>query len=31
MNDPRTRRETQSNERVQSGVDIPPQKAAKSS
>jgi hypothetical protein len=31
MNDPRTRRETQSNDRVQSGVDIRPQKAAKSS
>jgi hypothetical protein len=31
MNDPRTRREMQSNDRVQSGVDIRPQKAAKSS
>jgi hypothetical protein len=31
MNDPRTRRETQSSDRVQSGVDIRPHKAAKSS
>jgi hypothetical protein len=31
LNGPRMRRETQSNERVQSGVDIRPQSAAKSS